>query len=223
MLAGLVLLPLIFVLLVEFRPGWYRPAGTDPESLEEARLHATRVADFISDRMVRREPFDVTLTGATANHWLATLLYDRPQLVEKLPSYLVRPTVGFGDDGIQVGATYERWGVRAVVSLRCSFELDGADLLQFRFERFAVGALSIPVGFCLFFTDPESSMLEDSKTWSTILESGSERRSQQLSFGDLVRGVHLRNHFVWPNGKRPFRIGSVRIVGDSLRLLIEPL
>jgi hypothetical protein len=43
------------------------------------------------------------------------------------------------------------------------------------------------------------------------------------SVEQLYRGIRIRNRFVWPNGKRLFRIDQITIDADELRLRIEPI
>ena len=43
------------------------------------------------------------------------------------------------------------------------------------------------------------------------------------SVDQLFAGVNTRNRFVWPNGKRPFRISSIRAIGGELRIRLQPL
>jgi hypothetical protein len=43
------------------------------------------------------------------------------------------------------------------------------------------------------------------------------------SVDDWFSGVQLRNRFVWPNGRRPFRIGALAVTDGELRARLDPL
>ncbi len=60
------------------KPGWYQPVSLDEAGAQRARSQAVGVADFVSDRMVEGEEFDVLLRDRSINEWLAAWLRGGP-------------------------------------------------------------------------------------------------------------------------------------------------
>ena len=67
---ALVVVPLTLIvawLTFQHKPGWYRPVLLDEAGLAHARKEAVATADWVSDRMVQGQAFEVVLTARSLN------------------------------------------------------------------------------------------------------------------------------------------------------------
>ncbi len=235
-------------LALEHRPAWYTPAVLDSTGVQSARLDATRAADLFGDQLVHGKPFEIVLSDEILNAWLAALPQIWPDAARAIPPELHDLAIRFDAGMLRVGAMYDVGGWRAIVSVAivASLSNDGTTI-DLRLADRACGSVSLPHVLAARFLDPllranvptnrKLAALEPAKT-STHSNSSPGGESDSASsrpddkessihgaksVDQLFRGVRFRNRFVWPNGKRPFRIVSFTITPGELRLRIEAL
>jgi hypothetical protein len=203
------LLGALLVLWLTFQhvPAWYQPVQLNAEQSRDARADATGMADWISGKMVDREPFEVVLHDWSVTRWLAVLPALWPEFEESIPAGLSDGAVRFDDGEILAGAHYEHQGWRLIINVAVSAEVaDGGDQLALKLETVRGGSLPVP-----------KAVIRE------LLEPLVVRSRRIRSVDDLFDGVKIDNRFTWPNGDRLFRIESIRIEDGDLRIGIFPL
>ncbi len=220
-LTGLTALWLTF----QHKPGWYRPAVLDSAGLRRARRDATNTMDFIGDQIVRGEPFDLTLSERSVNEWLAALPHVWPEAARQLGTEFTDLAVDFYAGVVRVGGHFSSKGVRVIASVGLILEKtdDG------RYLRIAlIGAHggSLPLPHVVL-----ESLLERLLRHARAMKRDPHATANPLiralgeaeSCEDLFLGLRVGNRFIWPNGRRAFRIADIEISDDLIRLRIEPL
>ncbi len=257
---SLLVAPAVLVVLwltFQHKPGWYTPIVLDDgigkaasrsavrSAARRARREALALADYISDRMVQGQRFDVVLSKQSVNASLAAFPHIWPDAAEPLPpaaigigkAALRSPAVHFGADEIHFGALYDKHGWRAIVSVAFSARVskDGRSL-RFQATGFHGGSLPIPRVILDRLLAP---LLGDSVAGRDPRSRGDDRKADREaalpmptlgdawrqigSVDDLFSGVRFRNRFTWFNGRRPFRIESITLDDGQLTLRVEPL
>ena len=212
--AGLVLGPIVAILLwltLHHIPSWYRPAALDEAGTQRARSEAVSITDYISDQMVKRKPFEVTLSDKMLTQWLAALPSIWPTAHERLPPQISDIAVRFDRNVVRIGARYDR-SVLTIVNIHLALDTnENGTQLSVRALYVCCGSLPIPIAIL-------DRMLTDRLA---TVDSAAARKIESMS--DLVKGVQFENRFVWFNGRRPFRIDSIQVRSGELRLRISPL
>ncbi|MBU0717597.1 MAG: hypothetical protein KJ749_05050 [Planctomycetes bacterium] len=212
-------------LLFHHRPGWYQPAIVDEPLLQRAQADSTATADAISKRIVEAQPVSVTLTDDTVNEWLGALPHLWPEARRHIPREISGLALAFDAGEIRVGGYYNAngWQVITSLGLIANVSPDGRDIL-IKLTGIRGGSLPVPrfaaeklLGRALESYRNASSLAADPETSPVF----ALRKVDSVS--ELFEGVTIRNHFIWPNGKRPFRIDSIEADDGQLRLQIEPL
>lgn len=231
---SLLVAPAVLVALwltFQHKPGWYTPIVVDDAVAQRARREALALADYISDRMVQGQRFDVVLSKRSVNASLAALPRIWPDVVPALPPSVSAPAVHFGADEIDFGVLYDKHGWRAIVSVAFSARVskDGR-FLRFQARGFHGGSLPIPRAILDRLLAP---LLADSVEGRGPRSRGDDREAAVPTLGDALRqlgsvddlftGVRVRNRFTWPNGRRVFRIESITLDDGQLTLRVEPL
>ena len=214
------------VLFVAFhlKPGWYRPIAIDERGLAEAEASVARVFDDFGDHVVRRRPFEIVLHDHELNGWLAALPRLWRDASEHWPADVVLPALAFREGRWLVGAEVRR-GWRTIVNaqLRATLVDDGRQIL-IEVESVSAGSIPIPRRYW----SPQVQRAID----ELILENNNRRPSdsrisisQPASFAESNHpALLITNRFIWANGQRPFRIGSMEPRDDGTMLVrIEPL
>jgi len=212
-------------LAFQHKPGWYRPAVLDEPTLRRARSESVATADQVSDRLVKREAFELTLTDRSVNEWLAALPELWPEARDAWPPELSQPAVRFGEGTVRLGVHFEYEGWRAIigVSLSVGVSADGQSLTV-KLNAASGGSLPAPRTLLDRILDPQLDRLSRRRDargqphdiWASSL-------AKVRSTADLYDGVTVRNRFIWFNGRRPFRIAAIEVGGGELRLRIEPM
>lgn len=209
-MAGVLILTVAGIglaLALQHRPGWYRPYVLSESHLSLARMEALRVVDSISDRIVQGEPFEVVLSEDQLNIWLAGLEQIWPEAAKQVPRSILDPFVDFAPGRVRLAARVESEGWRAIVTTQYSINLSD-DL-----SVVAVGLTSVKCG----------SMRIPDFVLATSLDRPIRVQGEDFPVASLSKGIQIRNRFVWPNGRRPFRLGAFAFEEDSVRLRIDPL
>lgn len=206
---SLIALPLILLamwLTVHHRPGWYRPPVLDADGSQRARREAMGAADDFGDRLVRGEPFTVTLDDTSVNAWLAALPTIWPESREWLPPELLQPAVGFAEGRLRIGARLERRELSTIVSFDVIPVIaDDGKSVSIKLAAIRGGALPIPVSMIEPYLKP-------------ILAKNADEKQPTPS--DAL--VSFPNRFTWPNGQRRFAIRRIDIQAGKVHLDIEP-
>jgi len=215
-------------LALEHRPGWYAPAVLDEQGVQAARRDATNAVDRFGDQLVRRQPFEVVLRDDALNAWLTALPGIWPDAARAVPRELHDPALRFGSGQLRIGALYEASGWRAIVSgaVVAALADDGATI-ELRLVETCCGSVPAPRWLIARIVNPhlraanpsEGNQSSVSETSRVAISSIHEIRSIEQLYG----GVRIRNRFVWPNGKRSFRIQQITIEPGEVRLRIEPI
>ncbi len=222
-LIGLPVTGIALGLAAECRPGWYAPLEPTAEVLERARAAAAILVDSIGDRMVEGRPFEIIISETMANEWLMAALHDRPDWAEQVPEGFSQPAIAFRKGTIHVGGRVEHAGWRAILSVQVELELAGRsqDLCLFLHSA-NLGALPLPKRVWSGPWERLVTKLRNGQAEIEIEPSSEISRSASPGPADRTLGIWLRNHFVWPNGRRPYQILGLSLTQGDLRLLIEP-
>ena len=133
----------VLVILVGWRPAWYRYENRSSEDLLAAKEWMIRTgADFANASQVDEE-FILELGVEQINDMLAVLIA-RHRI---LPSHIAYPVISFGDDAAWAGASVTWKGQTSVVSVRLKAFVDSAGLLHMELDQLRAGALGLPDDF----------------------------------------------------------------------------
>lgn len=203
-LASLGVSTAALILALEYKPAWYAPPLPSESELREGRMEAMRIVDDVGDRLVTGVPFDVELSQAQVNVWLSGLEQIWPEASQRIPDEVRQPYVSFEPDSIRSAARVEAEGWRAIAS--CVYQLalsNDKKLLTARLQAARCGAVPLPQFVIATFLKSPSTMRSQREPWYEYLE--------------------WDNYFVWPNGRRPFRIERIDLEHGFIRIRIVPL
>lgn len=187
------------------RPAWYRPSSIDFNLLEADKHAALGLVDAIGDALNRGRSYGFVLDGAQINRWLTARREIWPDAHEVEAGRWLRPQVDVLSAGrVRVAALLNPGALRAVVSVTLHLAADD-DELTIRCDGVRIGALPVPVRLAVGQLAPSVE---------AVLRDG-----DRLDGGELK----LANHFVWRNGRRPFRVGEVSIEAGRVHVRIDPL
>lgn len=190
-------------LAVTHRPAWYRPVPADP-----ARLHADKAAlvaleDEISAALNAGQPVRIQLREEQVNRWLAARTEMWPGLASDLGG-VEDPWVSLADGVLRGAATIRRGTVEGVVALTGRVEVT-EDTVVVRWDAAQLGAIPIPQKWV---------------SYALARIPASVRAAVQQ---DNAGVVTLRNEWVWPNGKRHFRLRDSQVSNGVVDIVLEPL
>ncbi len=209
----------------QHKPGWYRPVAPSAATTRRAQADSAAVFDYISDHLVDGRSFDLSIRARSVTEWLAALPVLWPELQAELPPELCDFAVGFEEGAIRVGAHLERNGWKVIANLGVVVEvIANGDEIRVRLVDVRGGSLRLPraaVERMLGGVEWARTSMTDGTGGASSSWQDAVRAVQTLD--DAFRGVSLRNRFVWPNGRRPYRIAGVAATDGVLRLRIEPL
>jgi len=219
---------LALLLALEHRPGWYVPAVLDEQGVQAARRDATNAVDRFGDHLVRRQPFEVVLRVDAINAWLTALPSIWPDAARAIPQELRDSALRFESGLLRIGAHCEVSGWRAIISGAVAAALtDDGGTIELRLVETCCGSVPMPQSLIARIANPhlEAAALSEGKQPSALETPRNAISSihEIRSIEQLYRGVRIRNRFVWPNGKRSFRIQQITIEPGEVRLRIEPI
>lgn len=230
-----VLAIIVLWMLIQRKPAWYRPVVLDEAVLREVRRDTATVADEFGDRLVAGLPFELVLTDTQLTAWLAAGPSIWPEIARDWPPEVSAPSIRFRPGSALIAALLESngWRVIATAHLEPIVSEDQAEV-RLRLRNLYAG--SIPLPDALLQRLAESLLVPYSKEAGNSIagESARQRASIQRSPGSqpvsdphdidrLLTGQPLRNHFVWPNGRRTFHIRAIAIEEGLVRVAIQPL
>jgi len=228
-LLGAILAPVIFIgfwLAFQHKPAWYQPVRLDEQGYQLARREAVATADSISDQLVQGKEFELVLTDRSVNEWLAALPRIWPEARQSMPDELRDPAVRFAEDRIRFAAHFDKNGWQAIVSVDLFVRVsDDGTSVTIALAGARGGSLPVPRAVIERLLRPliehtrssgKNHDADATTPWDAAVKS-------VRSADQLFTGVSSRNRFVWPNGKRPFRIVSIRTANGELRIRLQPL
>ena len=191
-------------LIFQHKPVWYKPPPVDDRMLRETRSEVAQIVEGISQRIVRGETFDLSFTDETVNQWLAALPHVWPDARQKVPPEFRDMVVRFDEGRIRVASLLVKGGWRVVLTVVIDVALS-KDGRQISLELVEVrgGSLNVPRPILVRVLDGVA-----------IGDAG---------VTDWLKGRQVPNRFVWPNGRRPFRIDAIELTEGRIRLRLESL
>lgn len=231
---GLIVVPLVVIALwltLHHKPGWYHPVELDAHGMQRARRQALSTADSISDQMVQRKPFDIVLSDESVTQWIAALGSIWPEAEAWIPSEITDIAVAFDDGVVRVGGRYRgSWHAIVNIHLELGMTEDGSRLWIQLLSVYG-GSLPIPrsmiermlagrLGTGESASETSIGRSDDVDSLTRWIGSPSDHANGPPANRDRA---DIKNHFVWFNGRRPYRILSIQVVAGELRLRIEPL
>lgn len=208
--------PLALWLTFQRKPHWYRPVETDPATIRKTSNDALNWADHVSDRMVRGVPFELLVADEEVTHFAAAAPAMFPDEFASWPPEIRDPAISFDDGMVKVGffCEYDGWRVIGVGHIDVS--LIDEDTLFVRLDGVRGGLLPIPRRWIRKVFDPLLARwqqnVDDVPDWIVDLKSVDQ----------LYEGFRIPNRFLWPNGKRRFRLAGLESRGGTMKLSIEP-
>lgn len=214
--AGFATLWLIF----QHKPDWYRPPPVNERMLRDARSEVAEIVEGISHRIVRGETFELSFTDETVNQWLAALPHVWPGARRNVPPELRDLVIRFEDGRIRIASLYVKGGWRAVltVAVEVGLSKDGRRVSLQLIEAHG-GSLPVPHSVLVYMLGGLAIGGAD-----TVIRSGDPPKPHKPgTAADWLSGLRVPNRFVWPNGKRPFRIDAIELTQGRIRLRLESL
>ena len=182
-----------------YRPGWYQPAAVDFDRLPEDKQSFVALLDSISAALNRGESIEVVVDQAQLNRWLAARHEVFPpewQRFEPLrdPFVEILP-----EQQLRLACRIGRHGPAVVGSVQVRLAV-GPEAIELIGPTLRAGLLPVPSG------------------WLLDRLPGGVRAYADDRGGRL----RIRNRWIWPNGRRRFRIASLRSEAGRLRVRLEP-
>jgi hypothetical protein len=198
----------------------------DEQGYHFARRDAVATADSISDQLVQGKEFDLVLTDRSVNEWLAASPLIWPEAKQALPDELRDPAIRFAEDSIRFAAHFDKNGWQAIVSVDLFVRVsDDGTSVTVALAGARGGSLPVPRTIIERLLEPliehtrssgKNHDADATSPWDAAVKS-------VRSVDQLFSGVTARNRFVWPNGKRLFRIASIRATNGELHIRLQPL
>ena len=204
-IALLVALPLALAALTltaTCRPRSYRPASTDYTRLHADKRDLAALVDEIGAALNGGRPVQLQLREDQINRWIAARAGMWPEAAVDIRP-LRDPQLTFHDGGIRFAALAEHAGWRAVLSITCHVAVTG-DRVLIRCDAARLGLLPLPAG------------------WFSRLVTTALRGTGVSVEASPDGALALRNDWLWPNGKRRFRLADLRVSAAAVHLGLEP-
>lgn len=204
-------------------PSWYSPATVRPARLQEVRDSLTAKFREISDRMVRKNQFEVAFDDRMVTEWVVARGEIWPDAEEWIPSWLRDPVVVFSPDRITLAAHLDRDGWEAIVGIHFSARVEDQDVVL-QLENVTTGALPIPLSA---LGQPLDRLIHsqrlDVELMPDELAVAVRRLRREPALEYLEEGIRYDRPLIWKNGDRPYRITDIRVEDGLMVLSIQPL
>ncbi len=207
-------------LVFQHKPDWYRPPPVNEQMLRAARSEVAEIVEGISHRIVRGETFELSFTDETVNQWLAALPHDWPDARRNVPPELRDLVIRFEDGRIRIASLYVKGGWRAVltVAVEVALSKNGRRISLELIEAHG-GSLPVPHSVLAYMLGGLAI-----GGGETVIRGGDPSTPHKPeTAADFLSGLRVPNRFVWPNGKRPFRIDAIELTQGRIRLRLESL
>ena len=204
-------------------PAWYQPVRVPQDHLQRVRDSLTDKFSEISDLMVGRVAFEVSVTDHMVTEWVVARREIWPDSEAWLPSWLKDPVVAFVPGRVILAAHLDRDGWESILGAHFSIEVVG-DELVLRLESVTVGALPVPLSA---LAEPLDRLIRSDRLDVEAMPDelaraiGGLRRGNALQF--LTQGQRARGPFTWKNGDRPYYVRDVQIHEGWIKAVVEPL
>lgn len=186
------------------RPTWYEPASIDYARLKADKRELVGLVDEIGAALNGRRSIDLEFHEDQINRWITARAEIWPDSQTSLEP-LRRPQITLLDgDRVRVAASVGWAGLEPIVSGTCRFELKD-DQLTVICETVRVGVFPAPRG------------------WVADLARRLPASSNVVRDADSDAGFTFRNEWVWPNGKRRFRIRRLEVSAGHAVVTLEPI
>ncbi len=204
-------------------PDWYRPPQvTDAEYNDVKKALMDTVVGF-TDALPAGQPFQITLTDAQINRWIAVRTDVWPGADEWIPDYVREPVVVFEPGGAVFGARFTSNGWEAILSARLTCDV-GDDTITIQLDRLACGSCPLPISVVARRLRPVLTAADgDVDIMPDPMADAVRFFRQKGNAGLQTEGVTVENRLFWKPSERWFRIRSLSIEPGILRAEIEPL
>lgn len=183
------------------RPTWYRPTAIDYSKLEEDKRAVVTLGDRIGDALNARNSIEIELTDEQLNRWIAEK-DEWPTGRDISFEPFRQPYIEFlGDNRVRLAATVTQSGFSMVASFVGRVEVDGEHIVL-TVDSLHAGAAPLPW----------------SRIEAALRQSLAEHGGESLAEDGKLR---IDNHFVWPNGRRNYRIREITSETGRIRLRLE--
>lgn len=188
-----------------YRPGWYTPLAIDYAHLDADNRDLVNLLDRIGVALNHHRAIEFDLNVQQLNRWIVSR-EQWPEAVGHLDLGPIEdPMILFlGENRVRLAARARQSDVSVVVSVDLRLIVDGSRVV-FGLDATRMGAVRVPRGL--------------------LARATRDMLATRPEAAALVRLGHssLPNEWVWPNGKRRFRVDVCRIDGDSAHVRLEPL
>jgi hypothetical protein len=217
--AALVTLLVLF-LTAQRIPTWYVPVrvADDPAEQQRVRDSLTEAVDRFRAGLAAGQPFEFRISDRTINEWVVARAGIYPESTDWLPAWLSEPVLRFTEEGIVMGARYDRDGWKAIVSLHLQPK-PRDDRPGVRIGGVEIGALPVPFSMVRerLIQSGALSRIRAERLPGSIqrallpeVPAGADSVERWLPVADLVRDDS-------------FRVTAVATLPGELVLNIEPL
>jgi len=201
-------------LMFQHIPAWYQPPAIGPQELRAIHDDLKGTVDQLTGYLINSpEAFERRFTQEQINQWLSAREAIWPLSRKWLPEMLTNPFVSIEPDGIRLATTFRKGGLQSVLNARFTAEVSPRGI-ELRLVKVALGSLPVPS----FVVRDQLDRLDEQ------LKAGAgDNGSAKEGLAGLFRGIVLPNKYVWPNGKKPFRIIGLRFESGTCIATFEPL
>ncbi len=185
------------------RPAWYRPAAVDHTRLLADKRELVNLLDRIGEALNNNRPITFELRADQVQRWLVARAEIWPDASVDLGP-LRDPVVRSEGDRVQVAATVEGRGLRAVLATTCHAEVR-PDSVLIHYEALHLGALPVPV------------------RWAAGMLAGIPDAGPLLAAAPEPGTLALANDWIWPNGHRRYRLRKLEVSDGVAKVTLEPV
>jgi len=189
---------------VTCRPEWYQPLSVNYQALEDDKRAQHRLENTISAALNADEPIEVTLSQDQLNRWIAARRELWPGETPSIEPFSRPQVVLQKNNRVCLAAQVDYSGVQSVLSAVFQVALKD-DHLIVTWDSVHAGALPAP---------------------RELLEKAALKAARRLDFPtqSVSDGrVKWPNEWIWPNGKRRFRITELALAFGEIHVRLEPL
>ncbi len=193
-------------------PPWYRPTPVPAADLQAVKDDLARFEIALSERMNGDRPFALVITQEQLNRWLAAREQMWPPARAWIPPLMEDPFVAFEPGRVRLAGTVTLGGVRTVLNATAEIRIDSDQLFL---RVFGVKGGSLPM--------PDALVRERLRALDERRRRTAAGPADLPSAEGVIVGWRVPAEFVWPNGKRRFRVRGVRVEPGAMTLDLEPL
>ncbi len=191
-------------------PGWYRPPVVPSDERQSVRDDLKNAAQQFSDALMTEGAFDVHLSAAQINRWMAMRREIYPRIDRELP-------LGWTDPFLRLEPGLIRLAMRSVGRTACIASLDlavtlDAETICLKVVAVRIGSLRVPLGLLSEWLSSPIDLAEG-RAWS----------GSPAMRGDLAAGLRIDRRAVWPNGDRDYVVERLEIDRAAIHFGVRSL